>query len=372
MFKIGDPIPWFITNSSVNSEFKFDTLAGRYVVLCFFCSAGEPVSKAVIEEIEKQRFLFDDQNLCFFGVSIDPLDQQLERVQNIIPGMRYFWDFNQEISKVFDLINNTEKENSREIIYYRVSVVLDERLRVLALFPFEDNAEVYVSRLTKFLQELPAISADTQAPVLIVPRIFEPQLCQDLISLYHKHGGEDSGFMREVDGKTVGIIDYSHKKRRDQEITDEKLRQATMYRLNDRLVPEIEKAFQFKATRIERHIVACYDATSGGYFRPHRDNTTKGTAHRRFAVTINLNAEDYEGGDLRFPEFGRQTYRAPTGGAVVFSCSLLHEATPVTKGVRYAYLPFLYDDAAAKIREMNKQFLVGGAPNNAPYGLVVG
>lgn len=35
--------------------------------------------------------------------------------------------------------------------------------------------------------------------------------------------------------------------------------------------------------------------------------------------------------------------------AVVFSCSLLHEATPVTQGLRYCYLPFLYDDAAARV-----------------------
>ena len=39
---------------------------------------------------------------------------------------------------------------------------------------------------------------------------------------------------------------------------------------------------------------------------------------------------------------------------MVFSCSLLHEATPVTKGTRYAVLPFLYDDAAAKIWEANQ------------------
>jgi predicted 2-oxoglutarate/Fe(II)-dependent dioxygenase YbiX len=70
-------------------------------------------------------------------------------------------------------------------------------------------------------------------------------------------------------------------------------------------------------------------------------------------VTINLNAEDYEGGDLRFPEYGRQTYRAPTGGACIFSCGLMHEATPVTTGKRYAFLPFLYDEAAAARREAN-------------------
>ena len=36
---------------------------------------------------------------------------------------------------------------------------------------------------------------------------------------------------------------------------------------------------------------------------------------------------------------------------------LLHEATPVTKGRRYAFLPFLYDDAAAQVRERNRQYL---------------
>jgi hypothetical protein len=32
----------------------------------------------------------------------------------------------------------------------------------------------------------------------------------------------------------------------------------------------------------------------------------------------------------------------------------------VIQGSRYAFLPFLYDDAAAKIREENSQFLAEG------------
>ena len=88
---------------------------------------------------------------------------------------------------------------------------------------------------------------------------------------------------------------------------------------------------QFQATRIERYVVACYDSATSGHFHSHRDNMTKGTAHRRFAVSLNLNA-DFQGGNLRFPEFGKRNYRAPVGGAVVFSCSLMHEATPITRG----------------------------------------
>jgi predicted 2-oxoglutarate/Fe(II)-dependent dioxygenase YbiX len=113
---------------------------------------------------------------------------------------------------------------------------------------------------------------------------------------------------------------------------------------------------QFQVTRMERYIVSCYAAEDGGHFRAHRDNTTKGTAHRRFAVSINLNG-DFDGGEVSFPEYGPRSFKAPPGGAVVFSCSLLHAVSQVTRGRRYAFLPFLYDDAAARIREENNRFL---------------
>lgn len=158
---------------------------------------------------------------------------------------------------------------------------------------------------------------------------------------YNQGGSTDSGFMRELEGKTVGVYDYGYKRRSDKNLDDVVLRNACMTRIHDRVAPEIQKAFQFHATSIERHIVACYDSQSGGHFRPHRDNTTKGTAHRRFAVSVVLNSGEFEGGRLRFAKFGQQTYCPPAGGAVVFSCFLLHEATPVTHGKRYCYLPFL-------------------------------
>jgi predicted 2-oxoglutarate/Fe(II)-dependent dioxygenase YbiX len=241
-------------------------------------------------------------------------------------------------------------------------LVLDERLRVYASVPWSTQPELHAPQVVESLASLPhlgdAAPAVPQAPVLVVPRVFEPQLCQDLIRYYQEHGVRESGFMRDVNGVTVAVQDYSHKRRRDQEIADEQLRIACMHRIHDRLLPEIHKAYQFRCTRIERYIVACYDSATGGHFRAHRDNTTRGTAHRRFAVSLNLNSGEYEGGDLRFPEFGSHTFRPPTGGAIVFSCSLLHEATPVTRGQRFVFLPFLYDDAAAAIREQNAGFVV--------------
>jgi len=84
----------------------------------------------------------------------------------------------------------------------------------------------------------------------------------------------------------------------------------------------------------------------------YRDNTTKGTAHRQFAVSVNLN-DGYEGGTLCFPEFGPVQYRPDAGAAVVFSCSLMHQVMPVTAGERFVFVPFLYDDAGAALRDKN-------------------
>jgi predicted 2-oxoglutarate/Fe(II)-dependent dioxygenase YbiX len=218
-------------------------------------------------------------------------------------------------------------------------------------------------RFMRYFKAYPALARIVR-PSRSQPRVFEPDLCKALIAYYKAGGARDSGFMRSVNGKTVGMYDYSHKRRADKVIDDVQLRNACMARVHRRIVPSIRQAFHYEVTRIERHIVACYDAELGGHFRPHRDDTTPATAHRKFAVSLMLNTGDYDGGELRFPEFGRTTYTAPPGGAVVFSGALLHEATPVKRGQRFAYLPFLYDEAAAAVRRQAEATIDSPAPRD--------
>lgn len=357
LLAVGHPAPLFVAPTPANPQFHFGSVAGRYIALSFLNSAQAPHSRPILAALGQQGDLFDDDFCCFFGVSSgsdDVLEEQ-------IPGIRWFWDLDYSLARQFGVL----EENGR---YQPCTFLLDERLRVLAVLPIDAEPETHIPRLSELLAQLPPFPASqpapTPAPILVTPRIFSPQLCQELIAYYHQQGGQESGFMREQDGRTVLVTDSSFKRRRDQIILDQTLQEAALFGIRERLAPEIFKAFQFQATRIERHIVACYDSAEQGFFRPHRDNTTKGTAHRKFAVSLNLNTGEYEGGCLRFPEFGRQTYSAPLGGAVVFSCSLLHEATPVTAGRRYAYLPFLYDDAGARIREQNQRFVALDPPSS--------
>jgi predicted 2-oxoglutarate/Fe(II)-dependent dioxygenase YbiX len=155
------------------------------------------------------------------------------------------------------------------------------------------------------------------------------------------------------------VVNHFLKSRRDLVLRDPEIREAIRARVVRRLIPAIERFFQYRPTRMDRYMVSCYAAESGGHFSRHRDNQNAGARHRRFAVSINLN-RDYDGCDLIFPEFGRRLYRAPHGGAVVFSTGALHQVTPITRGKRYAFVPFLYGEEDARQRLANNALLQAG------------
>jgi predicted 2-oxoglutarate/Fe(II)-dependent dioxygenase YbiX/peroxiredoxin len=353
----GETAPWFTAKSCANDAYAFSSVGGRHVLLAFFGTLSHGAAAQAHDLVRQRRGVFDDDRACFFGVSVDPADQSVRGVKQSLPGLRYFWDFDFAVSRLYQAAPS-------QTTYLPCWVALDQQLRVIAKGPIETIG----AGIDLIEQATAGAVSDVPAPVLVLPRVFEPEFCRELIALYQNGKAADSGFMRERDGKTVYMTDHDFKRRTDVTISSAAVRKRIQGMIFHRLNPQVERSFNFKPTRMERYIVARYDASTGGFFRPHRDNTTAGTAHRRFAVTINLNAEDYEGGDLRFPEFGPRTYRAPTGGAVVFSCGLLHEATPMLRGERYAFLPFLYDEAAAKVREQNNAYLGDGVEPYKPDG----
>ncbi|WP_411885927.1 2OG-Fe(II) oxygenase [Polaromonas sp. YR568] len=354
----GDPAPWFRQRSFANPRYALHAAAGRYIVLCFFGSAADPLGRAAIDMALQRQDIFNDLHCSFFGVSLDPRDESEQRVADHYPGYRFLWDFDAQVSQLYGVVPLNADANPQHKGIRRLCFVLDPTLRVLKAIPLNDADDI--SALLFWLSSLPPPSLfagiELQAPILMLPNVFPPEFCRRLVTLYDTHGGQESGFMREKDGKTILTHDHEHKRREDYNITQPEIVKWTQAWIHRRIVPEIAKVHQFKATRMERYIVACYRADQEAHFRAHRDNTTRGTAHRRFAVSINLN-DDFEGGEIRFPEYGPRSFKPQIGAAVVFSCSLLHAVSTVTRGRRYAFLPFLYDDAAAKIREANNAFL---------------
>jgi len=185
-------------------------------------------------------------------------------------------------------------------------------------------------------------------PVLIVPDVLSKADCQRLMTVFAMEGnvwvepGHGNKGLRE-DYK-MRVPDYGRQDRVDHWVMNPGTRDFIVSRLGARLFPEIRKAFQYRITKFENFRIACYEGARGGEAHGHRDNSEPLVAHRRFAVSINLNTEEFEGGTLRFPEFGGQLYRPAAGTAIAFSCSLLHEVLPVTRGRRFVVLAFLSGD----------------------------
>lgn len=353
----GKQAPGFRVKTDVNPMFDFDLLAGHHIVLSFYGSIAFQKSREALQEVYTTlRTTFDDKQATFFGVCIDPRDRD-RGVKDALPGIRILLDDDLQISKLYGaVLPDQEPITQGSLSFCPFSLVLDSRLRVYDCIPLK-SAQQHTQQLKTSLEtleeEAAASRASMNAPVLIVPNVLPRRFCEQLIDIYRREGGEPSGTMTIRNGRTIGRMDRSSKRRSDYYINDRALIVEYRRYLIDHLFPQIRRAFHFSPDHVERYLVACYDGDDGGFFRKHRDNTTPGTAHRRFACTINLNAEQYSGGDLRFPEYGDTLYRAPTGGAVVFSASLLHEAMPVTAGKRYATLPFIHDAAAELIRQEN-------------------
>lgn len=326
---VGQTIPWFVSTTPSHPQFVFDSTAGRYVLILLL--PAEPEAQAApLRALAAHQALFDDAKATALVIMTDPASNPSLRD---LRGLRWVADRRGAISQRY----GPEPQ----------WLLADPTLRLMAKEPLE-AAEAMFRRIAALPAPGEHAGVPMHAPVLIAPRIFEPELCRELIARHETAGGgEFTGVMRDQGDRTVAVMD-DLKRRRDIWIEDPELQAAIRERLERRLFPMIKLGFHFEATRIERYLVSCYDAADGAVFHPHRDNTTHGTAHRRFACSLNLN-DDFAGGDLRFGEFGPRTYRPPAGGAAVFSCTLMHEAMPVTQGRRYAFLPFFYDEAAAEV-----------------------
>ena len=347
----GDLAPDFTAPSPANPRFRLNTVAGRYLVLAFAGSSRHPDSAPLVvrvwQTVRAWPDIFDDDRASFFAVLSEP--PKGCRLTNQTPGYRLFWDADGTIGRLYGAL---PLAGSGQADLKPRWVVIDPAIRVVSIIPMQrDGSDI--AALHCCLTSLPPVSSasglDMHAPVLCIPRVFDDPLCARLIAHYDRHGGEESGFMVVENGQTVPRHDPRHKRRTDCLIEDRDLIASVQRRIIASVVPQIHRAHAFAATRMERYLIGCYRAEDGGHFGAHRDNTTPGTAHRRFAASISLN-DDFDGGEVAFPEFSDRGMRAPKGAALVFSCSLLHRVSPVRAGRRMVFLPFLYDEAAAMQR----------------------
>ncbi|MBL8708683.1 MAG: hypothetical protein JNL25_05790, partial [Rhodospirillaceae bacterium] len=199
----------------------------------------------------------------------------------------------------------------------KLAFLLDANQRVLSV-EYDGDLETW---LRQWQGSPPAMATapclNQVAPVLIVPNVLSPEMCRGLIGRWETIGHEEGGVHSIVEGVEVTRTYHAMKRRRDHKIKDAAILKPLIQLVGRRLAPELDKAFAFNGFKFDRFIVTCYEAERGDYFRRHRDNLSPSTADRRFALTINLNTPEYEGGELVFPEYGPERYSPPAGGAIL-------------------------------------------------------
>jgi PKHD-type hydroxylase len=92
-----------------------------------------------------------------------------------------------------------------------------------------------------------------------------------------------------------------------------------------------------------------YDSVYQGFYGSHTDSTygPLGDARtRKLSVTMQLsNSDEYEGGDLMLYH---QNLKSPfnasrdKGTMTLFRSHIIHEVTPVTKGIRYSFVTWIH------------------------------
>ena len=325
----------FLLNSG-RHRLAFDPFPGRAIVLAFLGSIAEPAAESALMALSANRRLVDEGKAAFFAVAAESGSGPEIALQARFPSIIFLWE-GEEMARAFGAD--------------RSFVILDPMLRVIDIAPL-DEADRVLAHLSRSPPPGEAFGPSAPAPILVLAHVFEPELCTHLIACFERSGGRESGFMQDESGRSVENFDDSWKRRRDFHLTDPGLIANLRARIGRRICPEIKKAFQMRPTRIERDLVARYDAETGGHFGPHRDDTGMSVMHRRFAVSINLNA-DFDGGEISFPEYSPRSFKAAPGAAVVFSASILHQVSRVTRGRRYVFLTFLFDEEAERARQAN-------------------
>ncbi|WP_086644455.1 2OG-Fe(II) oxygenase [Acetobacter sp. DsW_063] len=333
----GDPLPWLAPLCAhTGAPFRIEASGGRFSFFCFPRLQGQTTTaddNALIDAVRTLSVQLDGVARLLFVVLPSGNDTLNAKLRASGDAVRVLLDDDLALHHAFGV----SKKRSNSLWF-----VANPRLKLLYAQALSDDmagARTMVELARYLPPDMSHYNRQTPPPALLMESVIEPSLCQELIEAHLLGDRYASPAQTEIGGQATHDYDNTRKSRTDSEIP-ERLRNLVTKRLAARVAPELKRAYQFDMHGIERLVVACYDAATGGRFDPHRDNTLTHTRDRKFAISINLN-DEYEGGYIGFPEYTGTLYRPPATGAIAFSCSLMHVVTPITKGRRFALLLFL-------------------------------
>lgn len=258
------------------------------------------------------------------------------------------------------IINTIDKYNLTDIIYDKYNVIIRNTSDNLKIIP-EPNNNIYILLLSpnkrikdifeyidnnfiKYLEELDLSQYYdyNSIPYIIIENVLDNNLFDKIIEYYNEN-------------KNTEKVKLSKTKTKDREhIHTSKLLTNTIdNKLSRTIFPEVKKIYNYDIKFREDYKICNYDSNSSGRFHQHRD-TPHPYNHRKFAMSLLLN-DDYEGGELYFPEYNIKL-KPPKNAAVIFPGILSHGVLDVTKGNRMSLITFFTTKEVESYRITNNFF----------------
>lgn len=330
----GDRVSNFQLLDQDNARRSFyHEVTGTPILLLVSSNLSGPGARALLQELVTRQAAFAQSGLQLFMLSSQGVIENAGLSAQLVCPYRIFSDPQQQV--VGPLMAGATGESRLLLLdrNQRIVRVLEGAIAAADLAPLLSYAE------EQGREGETATTLGRAAPILLLPDVFEPDFCQQLIGLWeaeHHEGGFSTG--------KANTYDPSKKKTLEHVIQDPALRRQISFTLARRVAPELAKVFSFRAAfQFDAHVVMCYQPERQDFFGLHRDDL-RPENQRRFALSLNLN-DDFEGGELHFPEYSPDGYKMAAGMACIFSCPLLHEARPVTKGRRFVMTSFFCDSS---------------------------
>jgi hypothetical protein len=300
----GDRIPEFVLPDAQTRLHNFyDLVKGRPTVLVLAANTARQEQWDEIKGYADVAAVLESAGVDLFVVTNDGVDS-MAMVQKIIPSATWLAD----IKGVVNLALRSGGKLSQSGL---VSFFLDADQRVIALKGAEPGHASWALAVLRGLAAEAPLSLATIAPVLILPRILDDAACRRLLA-------------QEGLSSTPGPI------------ADPAFAETLSRQLLRRVGPEVDKVFSFDDFRFESLALRQEAAAAAGVapVDRRRDNSDPETAGRSFALILDLEAGAYQGGGLRFPEYGPHLYRPATGAALVHAGGMLRELLPIESGRR--------------------------------------
>ncbi|MDQ7050837.1 MAG: redoxin domain-containing protein [Enterobacterales bacterium] len=348
---IGMPAPLFESRDETGRILSLseDSLSGNYLVLIFINKTDNESAREFLASFAQYRNQLNET-----GANIVVISENSDASANIKlkQDSKFSWPILSDAGgSLFASFGLHKGENQF------LRIVLVTPLRQIRAW-YDDPKDIKSTIGTIMNQITPVQLEENKkwvpfhAPILVIPNVLTRDDCMKLIEAFESKGqfqvSMPTGEGLKSDYK-MPVYEHNRQDRVDHIIKDREMLGFLDQRINERINPEIKKAFSFAVTRREELHIARYVGPRGGNKMGHRDNTGPATAYRRFALSINLN-DDYEGGELLFKEYSEFGYKGPAGTALIFSSSLLHEVQETTEGTRYNLISHLFDNSSAPIK----------------------